>query len=72
MLVLFIIVGVLCYEAKTHLQIDRENSRLIVQKGRSGYTYAVYKDHVELMEYLGEATNVNLPKKTVRKIGDSN
>lgn len=61
MLVLFIIAGLLCYKVKTHIQIDRENSRLIVQKDRCGYTYAVYKDHVELLEYHGEENEVYIP-----------
>lgn len=67
MFVLFGIVAVFSCVAKSHFQIDRNNSRLIVQKSRSGYTYAVYKDHIELLKYFGEEANVNVPLKLFGK-----
>ena len=58
--------GVGCV-AKFHIRIDRDNFRLIVQKSRNGYTYAVYKDHIELLKYFGEEAHVNVPQELLGK-----
>lgn len=56
------------YQVKEHYAYDFEQHCLIVKKDKqSGFAYAVYEDHVELLDYQGQETDVNVPETLMGK-----
>lgn len=70
-IIVILAVGILAgtvYQIREHYELDSENHRLIVKKDKqSGFSYAVYEDHVELLSYQGEKLDVNIPETLMGK-----
>lgn len=62
-----ILVGAV-YQVREHFAYDSEQHCLIVKKDEwSGFSYAVYEDHVELLKYLKEEKDVTIPETLMGK-----
>lgn len=56
------------YQVRAHYAYDFEQHCLTVKKDkRSGFSYAVYGDHVELLDYQGQEADVNVPETLMGK-----
>ena len=70
-IIVLLLAGILAgtvYQIREHYEYDFEQHYLIVKKDeRSGFSYAVYDDHVELLDYQGEKTDVNIPETLMGK-----
>ena len=70
-IIVLLLAGILAgtvYQIREHYEYDFEQHYLIVKKDeRSGFSYAVYEDHVELLDYQGEKLDVNIPETLMGK-----
>ena len=70
-IIVLLLAGILAgtvYQIREHYELDSANHRLIVKKDKqSGFSYAVYEDHVELLSYQGEKLDVNIPETLMGK-----
>lgn len=70
-IIVFLLAGFLAgavYQIREHYEYDFEQHCLIVKKDeRSDFSYAVYDDHVELLDYQGENTDVKIPETLMGK-----
>ena len=70
-IIVLLLAGILAgtvYQIREHYEYDFEQHCLIVKKDKqSGFSYAVYEDHVELLDYQGEKLDVNIPETLMGK-----
>ncbi len=68
LILLATVSGVAVTLLREYYRLDLENHCLIVKKDEAtGFSYAVYRDHVELLEYQGEAAEIDLPETLMGK-----